>query len=238
MIEEKIKEIRDFCIKSSDPSIVAKYSKYFKEGYDGYGIDDKLFLSQRDSWLESWKDELSTSEYLSLGDLLVSSGKFEEIAFSIHFIAAQRENYSLEVFDRIGNWFEIGISNWGSTDVLCMLVLSNFLIDKVVNLDKLQEWTTSPSKWKRRAVPVTFAQIIKKGFTPESIFPVIELLMLDDSEDVHKGLGTMLRESWKKYPKETEEFLLKWKDRCGRLIIRYATEKMDKDNKARFKKSK
>ena len=58
------------------------------------------------------------------------------------------------------------------------------------------------------------------------------------TEDVQKGLGTLLRELWKKHQDETEEFLLKWKDDCGRLIIRYATEKMDKENKKRFKKSK
>ncbi len=83
MIEQKVKEIRNYCIKNSNPSIVTKYSKYFKEGYDGYGIDDKIFLSQRDNWLESWNDELSTSDYLTLGDHLVSSGKFEEIAFKM-----------------------------------------------------------------------------------------------------------------------------------------------------------
>jgi 3-methyladenine DNA glycosylase AlkD len=237
MIGQKLKEIREFCSNNSDPAIIAKYSKYFKEGYDGYGIDDKIFKSQRDKWLAAWKDEMTITEYLELGDKLVESGKFEEIAFAIHFIASQKEQYSLEVFNKIGNWFEIGISNWGSTDILCMLVLSNFLNDKIIEAEKLKEWTTSTSKWKRRAVPVTFAQVVKTGFKPEAILPVIEPLMVDESEDVQKGLGTLLRELWKKYQDETEEFLLKWKDDCGTLIIRYATEKMDKESKKRFKQS-
>ena len=237
MIGQKLKEIQEFCIKNSDTTIVAKYSKYFKEGYDGYGIDDKLLLTQRDNWLEKWKDELTVSDYLDLGDKLVSSGKFEEIAFAIHFISFQKQYFSLEVFNRIGNWLENGIANWGSTDVLCMLVLSNFIKDKIIESHQFDEWTKSPSKWKRRAVPVTFAQIVKLGYNPKSILPVIEPLMLDKSEDVQKGLGTLLRELWKKYKDETEEFLLKWKDDCGRLIIRYATEKMDKESKKRFKKS-
>jgi 3-methyladenine DNA glycosylase AlkD len=238
MIEQKIKEIKDFCIKNSDPAIVAKYSKYFKEGYDGYGVDDKILVSQRDSWLEEWKDELTISDYLDIGDKLVASGKFEEIAFAIHFISFQKQHFSPEVFNRIGNWFEMGIANWGSTDVLCMLVLSDFIKDEIIETNKLKEWTKSPSKWKRRAVPVTLAQIVKSGYNPKSILPVIEPLMHEESEDVQKGLGTLLRELWKKHQDETEEFLLKWKDDCGRLIIRYATEKMDKENKKRFKKSK
>ena len=238
MVEQKIKEIKNFCIENSDNAIVAKYSKYFKEGYDGYGVDDKILIAQRDKWIEKWKDELSINEYLDIGDRLVSSGKFEEIAFAIHFISFQRQKYSFEVFERIGNWFDIGIKNWGSTDVLCMLVLSNFIKDEVIEINQLKEWIKSSSEWKRRAVPVTLVQIIKFDYELKSIFSVIEPLMLDKSEYVQKGLGTLLRGLWRKHKDETEKFLLKWKNDCGRLIIRYATEKMDKESKKRFKKSK
>ena len=37
---------------------------------------------------------------------------------------------------------------------------------------------------------------------------------------------------------KTESFLFKWKDNCSRLIIRYATEKMNKEKRVRFRKSK
>jgi len=70
------------------------------------------------------------------------------------------------------------------------------------------------------------------------LFRIIEPLMLDGEIFVQKGLGWFLREAWKIHPEETEEFLLKWKDTCGRTIIQYATEKMDKENKARFRKAK
>ena len=78
MIEQKIGEIKDFCIKNSDDAVVTKYSRYFKEGYDGYGVDDKLFKAQRDDWLKTWKNEMTVSDYLDMGDKLVASGKFEE----------------------------------------------------------------------------------------------------------------------------------------------------------------
>ena len=61
--------------------------------------------------------------------------------------------------------------------------------------------------------------------------------MEDKEEDVQKGLGTLLREIWKKQPETAEEFLLKWKDKCGRKIIQYATEKMPKERRAKFKKA-
>ncbi len=238
MIDEKLKEIRDFCIKNSKKSNIDKYSRYFKEGFDGYGIDHKVFEAQRDSWIADWKNEMTIDKYLDLADKLIEIGKYEEKSFAISFLKSERENYTESTFDRIGKWFGMGISNWASTDVLCMLVLSSFLIDRIIEFDKLKEWTKSNSEWKRRAVPVTLVELINKDLKPETVVPLIEPLMLDNSEYVQKGIGTLLRGLWKTYPIKIEEFLLKWKDQCGRLIIQYATEKMDKEYRKKFRKTK
>lgn len=234
----KHKEIISFCKANSDDAIIKKYSRYFKEGYDGYGIDSKIFESQKDKWLESWKNELTISDYLNLGDLLIASGKLEEASLASFFIASKKDEFSTETFDRVGKWLENGIQNWASTDVLCMLVLPEFISRKVIEPKDFINWTKSESKWKRRAVPVSFYELIKKGHRPEPFLAVIEILMEDQEEDVQKGIGTLLREIWKKQPEIAEEFLLKWKDQCGRKIIQYATEKMDKEGKARFKRTK
>jgi 3-methyladenine DNA glycosylase AlkD len=177
-------------------------------------------------------------DYLDLGDLLVSTGKFEEANYAIQFIASRQNDYSIETFSRVGNWLENGIQNWGNTDVLCMMVLSKSIFNKIVQPEDFLNWTESQSKWKKRAVPVTFYEVIKKDHSPEYILSVIEKLMKDKEEDVQKGLGTLLREIWKKQPEIVEGFLLKWKDTCGRKIIQYATEKMDKSQKVKFVKAK
>jgi 3-methyladenine DNA glycosylase AlkD len=238
MMENKLKEIQDFCKQNSNPEIIEKYSRYFKEGFDGYGIDQKVFENQRDIWIEQWEDEMSLDDYLELGDALFKQGKYEEKSFAIVFIKSKRDKYTKETFHRIGNWFDYGIDNWATTDVLCMIVLSSFLIDKVIDFNDLKSWNTSASEWKRRAVPVTLIELIKEGLKPEEALPVIEPLMPDQSEYVQKGIGTLLRGLWKKYPEKIEDFLLQWKDTCGRLIIQYTTEKMDKDYRKKFKKVK
>lgn len=238
MIDLKLKEIRDFCKSNSTPDIIKKYSKYFKDGFDGYGIEQKIFENQRDKWIEDWKNEMTIDKYLELGDNLMQTGKFEEKSFAIGFLKSQRNNYNQETFNRIGKWFNYGISNWATTDVLCMLVLSSFLIDKVISFDQLKVWTSSDSEWKRRAVPVTLVELLKKELKPDDAITLIEPLMLDDSEYVQKGIGTLLRGLWKNYPADIESFLIKWKDKCGRLIIQYSTEKMDKEYRKKFRKNK
>jgi hypothetical protein len=45
-------ELNNFCEVNSNQEIIKKYQKYFKDGYDGYGIDDKLFKSQIEIWVE------------------------------------------------------------------------------------------------------------------------------------------------------------------------------------------
>jgi len=54
---------------------------------------------------------------------------------------------------------------------------------------------------------------------------------------VHQGVGWFLREAWKIRPKETESFLLKYKDTSPRLIFQYATEKMTPKQKLRFRRA-
>jgi 3-methyladenine DNA glycosylase AlkD len=66
----------------------------------------------------------------------------------------------------------------------------------------------------------------------------IEPLMMDPEREVHQGVGWFLREAWKIQPAPVEEFLLKYKDTAARLIFQYATEKMDSEQKERFRRTK
>jgi len=124
--------IHDFCMKHANQANIDKYARYFKEGFDGYGIDQKVYEAQRDAWIREWKKEMTLEDYLDLGDRLVQVGKFEEISFAISFVQSERENYTVATFDRIGKWFDFGITNWATTDVLCMMVLSGFLSDRII----------------------------------------------------------------------------------------------------------
>ena len=49
MIDNKLKEIHGFCIKNANPEIVKKYSRYFKEEFDGYGIEQKIYEKQNNA---------------------------------------------------------------------------------------------------------------------------------------------------------------------------------------------
>ncbi len=101
----------------------------------------------------------------------------------------------------------------------------------------MKDWRVSPSRWTRRAVPVSLLALIKT-VEPSLLLEFVEPMMLDQERVVHQGLGWFLRELWKKHPTEVEELLLKYKNISARLIFQYATEKMTKEQKLRFSKDK
>ena len=234
--ESLVKEIKAILQAHANPAIVKKYSRYFVEGYDTYGVDLKKIRNERNAWLKDNREELGLEGFLLLGDQLVQSGKYEEGFIAIDFITYFKNEFTPATLERLGGWLEHGLCNWAHTDVFSGEVLSAFLVNKIVSLDAFSGWRSSPSKWKRRAVPVTLIKALKTDISIAALLKFVNPMMMDEEKVVHQGLGWFLRETWKKSPEQVEIFLFKWKDQCARLIIQYATEKMTKERKAKFKR--
>ena len=232
-------EVQAFGAANANPELVTKYSRYFREGYDAWGLDykDPQWNAHRDDWIARLSEAGGTA-YLDAADFLLPSPKYEDTSFAILFAAAMRDRFTAAVFDRIATWFAAGIRQWAHTDVMSSELLAPFIIDGVVPFEKFVEWRESPHKYQRRAVPVTMVALLKHRTDYKTMLEAIEPLMSDPEREVHQGVGWLLREIWKKDPKLVERLLTKHKDTAPRLIFQYATEKMTPEQKARFKRSK
>lgn len=235
---ERFDAVRAFCQAHADPAVVQRYSRYFREGYDAYGLSMPIMEAQRDLWMDAWHPDGGLAGLLELGDLLVASGKYEEAGFAILFLMRCRKEWTPSTLERLGRWFEHGICNWGHTDVLASEVVSRFLSEGIVGLDALASWRHATSRWQRRAVPVSLIKPMKGGLAVETALAFVVPMMEDSERVVHQGLGWFLREAWKRQPQPVESFLLAAKDRCARLVIQYATERMSATDKARFKRAR
>lgn len=232
-------EVRAFCERKADPERAAKYARYFREGYDAWGIHH-----EDPDWHESvrqWSDRLLDAgplAYLDAGDLLVRTGKYEEASAAILLAERASDRYTPEVLQRLGAWFDGGIRNWGHTDVFCARVLGLFLTGKVVEVPEFCAWRESPHKYQRRAVPVTLIEILKKKGCPpvRPLLAEVEPMMMDSERVVHQGLGWFLRECWKCDAAPVEKLLLRHKAKAPRLIYQYATEKMTPEARQRFRR--
>ncbi len=237
-LETILADIRAYCVANADEKMRAKYAKYFKEGYDAYGLGKEKWEAGKEKFVDANREKLNLKDALKLGDVLLESGKYEEASFAIYFALAFKDSFTKETFQHMGKWLEKGIRNWAHTDILCSLVAAEFFKNNIAGFEEMASWRESKTKWKRRAVPVAMIDILKLTKEYQPLLDFLDPLMMDDEEMVQKGLGWFLRETWKKQPQVVEAFLLKWKDAAPRLIFQYATEKMTKEGKERFRREK
>jgi 3-methyladenine DNA glycosylase AlkD len=231
------KEIQNYCRLYTNEANQVKYARYFKEGlYNGYGLtapqiyDGVKILSKTPG--------LSLQILTEAGRDIIKNGKSEEISIAMLLVKSFHKEFSKETFDQITSWYKWGINNWAHADTLAMLILPLFLKKKIITVSEFSPWLTSANKFQRRSVPVTLIKILKTHENYPELFTFIECLMSDPEREVHQGTGWFLREAWKKKPSITEEFLLKWKDQAPRLIFQYATEKMSKEYRVKFRAEK
>lgn len=238
LVRTLLARIRAFCEANADPKVIVKYGKYFKEGYDAYGVAFDTLGKEADAILEEHREALGFSGFLDLADALMESGKYEESCFAIHFVKGFKKGFGLDTVERIGRWFDGRVINWAISDSLCGNFLAPLLAKGVVSLETYAPWRSAADRFKRRAVPVAMLDLLKSEFDPNPLLEFIRPLMMDSERVVHQGLGWFLREIWKKRRPETERFLLEWKNSAPRLIFQYATEKMTPEEKARFRREK
>lgn len=233
-IQKFYKEIITFCEKNADPKLVQKYSRYFKEGYDAYGVDSKILDAQYNKWFELYGKEITFEEAKKLGDMLYASGKYENTGLAMRFFREFKDEYKKKDIDVIKKWLDKYATNWANTDVLSWEIMKIFLVNGIIKYSTLDKWRTSKSIWTRRAVPVSLIKILAQEKI-KSLIDFISPLVEDTERPVHQGVGWFLREAWKKEPKPVEAFLMKMKDTAPRTIIQYATEKMNETEKAKYK---
>lgn len=233
--EELIRDIRHFCETHADPAIVQKYSRYFKEGYDGYGIPSGEFVAKVKEMLESKSFTMQTVVEASFK--LMKSEKYEEPSFAMQLLKGFSKQFSKETFAVIEQWFPIGIRNWAHTDGLCSELLSPMIQKQIIGMNDFALWRNSRYRFQRRAVPVALIKSAKRSADIKPYLNFLDPMMMDTERVVHQGLGWFLREAWKVHPEPVEAFLMKWKNDAARLIFQYATEKMTKEERLRFRRT-
>lgn len=229
-------EIQNYCIANSSQALVKKYSRYFKEGYNAYGLSQELLQSKVDDIVKVQLTDFST--IIATGHLLISAEKYEETSFAILLFKEYKKQFTTETFDEIEKWFDLGIDNWAHTDSICGDLISIFLEKKIITFPRMDKWRLSSNKFQRRAVPVALIKMLKYENDYQPFFDFIEPMMIDKEREVHQGLGWFLREAWKKNPEQTEMFMMQWKDTSPRLIFQYATERMKPEQKQHFKRAR
>jgi hypothetical protein len=90
--QKLVAEVQAYCAANANPKVATKFERYFKEGYDAWGLLDKdhpFWNAKRDEWLERYAG-IGIPGFIEAGERLFASGKYEEGSIAINFLRQRR----------------------------------------------------------------------------------------------------------------------------------------------------
>src|SRR5687768_13170980 len=128
------------------------------------------------------------------------------------------------------------INNWDLVDLGAYYVVGKYLADKPKDI--LYKLARSKNLWERRTAIVATAHFILKQKQIDDTFAIAELLLSEKEDLVNKGTGWMLRTAGGVDRGKLTAFLDKNAAAMPRVTLRYAIEKLDKDQREHYLKLK
>jgi len=127
------------------------------------------------------------------------------------------------------------INNWDLVDVSAELVVGAHLINR--SRRPLQKLARSESLWERRIALLATFHFIKRGeFEPT--LTLVQLLLNDPHDLIHKAAGWMLREIAKRDEATARAFLDQHAAQMPRTMLRYAIERFAPSLRQQYRRQK
>ncbi len=118
------------------------------------------------------------------------------------------------------------INNWDLVDVTTPNIVGEYIKNNKFEQKKIEKLASSRVMWDRRiAVLACFPQIKNGDF--KMILGISKKLLKDKEDLMHKAVGWMLREVYKKNKKTLLDFINKNYRKIPRTTLRYAIEKIE-----------
>jgi 3-methyladenine DNA glycosylase AlkD len=133
-----------------------------------------------------------------------------------------------------------GVNNWDLVDTSAHKILGAYALENKAGENMLLRYARSDSLWERRLAIVGTFTLIRSGKFDLTL-KIAKMLLKDTHDLIHKAVGWMLREVWKKNEEgaqKCEAFLRTNYKKIPRTTLRYAIEKMDFDKRNFFLKMK
>lgn len=216
------------------PEEAKKYLRYFKTGEGQYGEGDE-FIGVRMGQVFALAKEVIEMPTDEIEKLLESP--IHEVragALSIMDKQARRkktpESRRKELFELYLRRTD-RINNWDLVDLGAPYVVGRYLFDRP--RDVLFELARSENVWERRTAIVSTSYFIRQGDLSDT-FKIAEMLLDDDHDLIHKATGGWVREAGKQDRQRLLSFLDRHAATMPRTMLRYATEHVDEDQRARY----
>lgn len=170
---------------------------------------------------------------LQVADKLFAGRNLEEKVFAVLLLETLTDEFGEPEFRLFESWLS-RISSWADHDGLVHSLIAPMVAAKPSRTKNVFRWAKSRDRWHRRAACVALIRgTRRKMFFPE-ITRLTRILLSDQDDMVQKGLGWLLRETAKFDAKRTVPYLMTIRERCPRLVLRTACEKLPVITKKRI----
>jgi 3-methyladenine DNA glycosylase AlkD len=232
-VKELLAEIQAEFDRVADPSTADSAQRFFKDQpIESRGLTaPEIQRIARDVFPRIKKLPLADRDRLCTA--LWESGKFEDGALVCYVYRRFAKECRAREFALFTRWLDRYVDNWAHTDGLALWLLGASIANDATLIGKLDSWTRSKHRWKRRAAAVALVDSAKRGEHTRAILRIAEPLIEDHDDMVQKGVGWLLKETYPKKPAEVVRFLIPRRTKTTRLVLRYAAEKMSAMDKAR-----
>ncbi|HRH41866.1 MAG TPA: DNA alkylation repair protein [Pyrinomonadaceae bacterium] len=232
--EQFIERLKTY--QSSDE--LRKIKGYFKSGKGDYGEGDEFIGVKMGQIFELAKEfiDLPLDEVEKLLESPIHEVRVGGVSI-MDFQARRKkitENKLKELFDLYLRRHD-RINNWDLVDRAAPYVVGRYLFDKP--RDTLYKLAQSESIWERRTAIVSTFYFIRQNDLDDT-FKISEILLNDKEDLIHKATGGWLREAGKKDIQKLMDFLDKYAAIMPRVMLRYAIEHFDKEQRDSYLRMK
>jgi 3-methyladenine DNA glycosylase AlkD len=230
-MNQLLEQIRADLKANADQQTKDGAKRYFKETIIVYGVKTDLVGKIAAKY---WKDVkcLPKKEIFALSEELYKSGVMEEAFVPANWLPNISDQFKKEDLPTFKRWIESYIDNWAKCDGFCNHTVGDFMIKFPECVGELLVWAKSDNRWLKRAAAVTLIVPAKKGMFLKEAFQISDLLLTDGDDLVQKGYGWLLKAETEKHPEEVLAYVVKNKKVMPRTALRYAIEKLPKEQKA------
>jgi len=127
------------------------------------------------------------------------------------------------------------VNNWDLVDTSAPYIVGDYLYKNPKKSKILLEFSQSENLWIRRISIVSTLTFIKNNEFNQTL-KIANLLIYDDHDLIHKAVGWMLREIYKRDESLIKQFLRQNYAQIPRTTLRYAIERMDKEGRLLYLK--
>ena len=124
------------------------------------------------------------------------------------------------------------VNNWDLIDVNAPII-GEYLLESDDPLAVLATFAKSKNLWERRVAIIFTFSFIRVGQLDLTI-AIAKLLLKDDHDLIHKGVGWMLREAGKRDVMLLRKFLGEHSHEMPRTMLRYAIEKLTEQERKKW----